>query len=281
MDPVLRGHDHGQTYRERSASGPLAAQVACVWVQEVMPGSTPYTHHTVPNGSADLVCAVGSLPRLVGPQTGPVTETLAPGSTVVGVRFRPGAVPSVLGLPASELVDLTVEWDELARGSAPALAEQVAAAQSADDAAALLERAVFAQLTDATAPDPIATEAVARLLPGRSDDIASLPSALYTSERTLRRRFEASIGFSPKVLHRMLRFQGFLALAQQREKPTAELARLAAEAGFADQSHLNREALRLAGRSPLVLLREAEEFCTGNHDHSASYGPLLDRRIAA
>jgi AraC-like DNA-binding protein len=281
MDPVQSGHDHGQTYRERPALSPLGEYVTCVWVQLVTPGSEPYTHHTVPNGSAELVCPIGSLPRLVGPQTGPTTETLAPGTTVVGVRFRPAAAPSVLGLPASELVDLSVGWEELADGSAAALGEQVAAAGSAAEAAAVLERTVLTRLRDAPEPDPIAREAVARLLPWRADDIASLPGSLYTSERTLRRRFEAAIGFSPKVLHRMLRFQGFLALAQGREKPSTELARLAAEAGYADQSHLTREALRLAGRSPRTLLREAEEYCAGHHDHTPSYGPLLVGRDAA
>jgi AraC-like DNA-binding protein len=278
MDPVQAGHDHGQSYRERRAAAALGAHVSCVWVQQVLPGADPYTHHTVPNGSADLMCVVGSLPRLVGPQTGPTTETLPPGTTVVGVRFRPGAAPSVLGMPASELVDLSVGWDELADGSAAALGEQVAAAATPQEAAAALEQAVLGRLADASAPDPIATEAVPRLYPWRAEDISSLPSSLYTSERTLRRRFEAAIGFSPKVLHRMLRFQGFLALAQGRDRPSEELARLAAEAGYADQSHLTREALRLAGRSPRTLLLEAEEHCTPGHDHTASYGPLLHAR---
>ena len=41
----------------------------------------------------------------------------------------------------------------------------------------------------------------------------------------------------------MLRFQGFLALAHGRDGDPAELAMLAAEAGYADQSHLTRESL--------------------------------------
>jgi hypothetical protein len=40
---------------------------------------------------------------------------------------------------------------------------------------------------------------------------------------------------SPKVLQRMLRFQRFLALADKLERPSAHLAHLAAEAGYADQ----------------------------------------------
>jgi AraC-like DNA-binding protein len=249
-----------------------------VWVQRVEPGSEPYTHRTVPNGSAELVVEVGSTPRIVGPQTGPMEETLAAETTVVGIRFRPGAAPAVLGMPASELVDLTVESEELLGRGAVALGEQVAAS---DAAATTLERAVAAWLTDGGELDPIAVEAVSRLQPWRGNGIASLPAALYVSERQFRRRFEAAVGFSAKALHRMLRFQRFLALTHAHGLPRGELARLAAEAGYADQSHLTREAMRLAGRSPRALLLEAEENCAESHDHAASYGPLLQPALAA
>jgi hypothetical protein len=79
--------------------------------------------------SAELFCEVGAM-QVVGPQTGPLEHTLTPGTTVVGVRFNPGAAPSVLGLPASEVVDLSVGADELWGRSAVALGEAVAAATS-------------------------------------------------------------------------------------------------------------------------------------------------------
>ncbi|HEX5781679.1 MAG TPA: helix-turn-helix domain-containing protein, partial [Solirubrobacteraceae bacterium] len=123
---------------------------------------------------------------------------------------------------------------------------------------------------------PVAAGAAALLLPGRSEDVASLSSKLYVSERTLRRRLDDAIGLAPKVVHRMLRFQGFLALAHGRGGDPAELAMLAAEAGYADQSHLTRECLRLAGLSPRALLQESLEDCRrAGHDHAVSYGPLL------
>jgi hypothetical protein len=40
---------------------------------------------------------------------------------------------------------------------------------------------------------------------------------------------------------------------------------VAIEAGFADQAHLSREALRLASRSPRAILREAVHHCRGRH----------------
>ena len=61
-----------------------------MWVQRVAPGAPPYTHRTVPNGSVELSCVVGEAVRVIGPRTAPVVEVLAPGQTVIGVRFRPG-----------------------------------------------------------------------------------------------------------------------------------------------------------------------------------------------
>jgi AraC-like DNA-binding protein len=259
-----------QTYTERP---PTAPQVASVWIQGVAQGSEPYRHRTIPHGSVELQCEIGGRPRIVGPQTAPRLETLASGTTVVGVRFRLGAAPAVLGVPASELVDLTLPAEELWGSAADRLAERVAAAATPEEAAAAVEAAA----RDASEPgtDPVVAGVAALLLPGRTDDVASLPSELFVSERTLRRRVQAGIGLAPKVVHRMLRFQGFLALAHGRN---VELAMLAAEAGYADQSHLTRESLRLAGLSPGALLRESLENCrNARHDHGVSYAPLLDR----
>jgi hypothetical protein len=97
-----------ETFREGLPASELGRYVTCVWIQQVLPDSTPYMHRSFPNGSAELVCEVGALPKIVGPQTGPTKEVLAPGTTIVGVRFRPGAAPAVLGMPTSELVDLAV-----------------------------------------------------------------------------------------------------------------------------------------------------------------------------
>jgi hypothetical protein len=50
---------------------------------------------------------------------------------------------------------------------------------------------------------------------------------------------------------------------------------VAADAGYADQAHLTREARLLEGRSPPTLLLESEQRCGCGHDHSVSNGPLL------
>ena len=264
-----------QSFRERRPFTALERHVTCVWVQEVARDSAPYLYRTVPNGSAELVCAIGSTPRIVGPQTGPTEQVLPPGTTVAGVRFRPGAAPSVLGMPASELVDLDIGAEDVWGPYATVLGDALAGAGSAHDAAALLEKASAARLADAPGPDPLALAAVHGLVDPHARAVRSLASSLFISERQLRRRCEAAIGLAPKPLQRMLRFQRFLALAGTLEQPSAELARLAADGGYEDQPHLTRESMRLAGRPPKAVLVDSERHCGCAHDHAASYTPLL------
>ena len=252
----------------------LAQHVTCVWVQAVSPDSAPFLHRKAPHGSAELVCTLGSAPRILGPQTGSVVESLAPGTTVVGVRLRAGAAPPMLHLPASETADLDLGANELWGDGALALGESLAAVDSPQNAAGVLERAVADRLAEGPELDSVATEAVARLVPAEHSDLNSLASSLNISERQLRRRFDEAVGLAPKLLHRILRFQRFLALAWTLDRPSEQLARLAADAGYADQAHLTREATALEGRSPRTLLLESEQRCCG-HDHAASYAPLL------
>jgi AraC-like DNA-binding protein len=275
----------GQSYNERPPVRALAGLVSSVWIQQVAPDAQPYTHRNIPNGGVELLCRVGAVPRAVGPLTGPLVEVLEPGTTVVGVRFHPGAAPSVLGLPASALVDLTLDVDELWGPPGVALGELVDAAPSPEAALAVVQGKLVDRLADAAVPDPLVSEAV-RQLRWRTEDVGSLTSSLYISERQLRRRCQAAVGLAPKPLHRMLRFQGFLALAQhaiaQGKAPTDDgLALLAAEAGYADQAHLSRECVRLTGVTPRTFLGETEHACACGHDHAASFAPLLRARPGA
>ena len=269
-----------QSYRERRPAPAAAGHLSSVWVQRVPDSAASYTHRTVPHGSVEVCVERGSMPRVIGAQTRPVIDTLVPGTTVVGVRFHPGAAPSVLGVPASELVDRAVGWHELLGRPAVEAGEAVAAAASPEHAAAILERAVIRLLPDAAAPDPIVTQVVRQLMPWGRTEVGSLTSSLNISERQLRRRTLAGIGLAPKALHRILRFQGFLALAHAHAhaREGADLALLAADTRYADQSHLTRESLRLSGLTPRALLREAYENCVGIHDHAASRMPLLRKR---
>jgi AraC-like DNA-binding protein len=270
----------GQSYQEQPPVRALEAVVASVWVQQIAPSAVAsYPHRSVPNGSVELRCRVGAGVQLAGPLTQPRIELLPPGTTVVGVRFRAGAAAGVLGVRPSELADITVDAGELWGRDAADLGARVAGSGSAE-AAGLLEQAIIDRLGDAAGPDPLVAEAVRRMVAGHPEDVGELRSSLFLSERQFRRRCEAATGLAPKALQRVLRFQGVLgrvqfALARGQRPTAAGLGRLAAAAGYADQSHLARECRRLTGLSPRAFLGQTEEQCGPSHDHRASFAPLL------
>jgi AraC-like DNA-binding protein len=274
--------DPGQTYHERRSAPEVARWVASAWVLEVDAEGGAYEHRTAPNGSVEISYTLGS-DRLVacGPQRGALVDRIESGSTVVGIRFRPGVAPSILGVPASELVDLRVNLDRLWGSDATKLAERLGETGAPGNAVQRLEGELVRRLADATAPDPLVTAAIGRLQPWRSCGLDALASDLYISPRQLHRRFVAALGFGPKTLARILRLQGFLALVQRPEQRHIGLARLAQQAGYSDQPHLTREVAALAGMTPRALLAETQRSCCANHDHEASYAGMRRALLAA
>jgi AraC-like DNA-binding protein len=270
-----------QSYVERRPVSALSGLVRVVWIQRV--GAAPYLQRNLPTGGVELHCTPGSLPRLVGPLTGPSVEVLAPGTTVIGVRFYPGVATAALGLPAGELVDLTLDLDEIWGRAAVVLGELLAEARSPEVALSILQERLAGRRAEGAEHDLVVLEAVRRLMPWRAGEIGSLSALLAISQSQLRRRCLAAVGVGPKALQRTLRFQGFLALVQSAAlggtpRAGGALAALAAEAGYADQAHLSRECVRLTGLPPRAFLDDTAGRCACGHDHSASFVPVLRAR---
>jgi len=78
--------------------------------------------------------------------------------------------------------------------------------------------------------------------------VERLAEDLGLSERQLRRRFQAAVGYGPKTLQRILRLRRFRvragAGADAGHAPLS-LAEAAFDAGYADQAHLARECRAL------------------------------------
>jgi AraC-like DNA-binding protein len=241
-------------YRERPAPPALAGRVLCLWSQEIGDGTAALSHRVLPDGCIDIVW-IGTAPAVVaGPATGPVVVALAPRTTVVGVRLRPGAAAGLLGAPASALLNRDTPLGELWGAAAAALSARVLEQASPADRLAAAAAALAPRLAAAGPPDPLIAAATLWLARHPAGRIADLCRALAISERRLRRRFAAAIGYGPKTFQRVLRLQRVLALAGRLPRAGTTLAGLAADAGYADQAHMSRELQALAGRSPATLL---------------------------
>jgi AraC-like DNA-binding protein len=241
-------------YRERPPPAALAPWVRCTWELTVGQGADR-DGLVLPDGCQDIVLLAGGL-LVAGPDTGPAPVNRVAGETVVGVRFHPGAAPPLLGPAASELLDTRVPLDGVWGRRGRELEERAAEAASPAAGLAVVEAALVAAAGGARRPDPLVAAAVARLergpaAPGR---VAGIGPAIGLGERQLRRRFLAAVGYGPKTLARILRFQRLLALLDGDPATRPSLALAAAEAGYADQAHMSAECVRLAARTPGALL---------------------------
>jgi AraC-like DNA-binding protein len=240
-------------YRELPLAGRPAPHVACLWTRD--PEPVAREHRIVPDACVDVVWVQGDRLVVAGPATGPSISPVPAGAAVGGVRFRVGAAGSALGVPARELRDHDVGLDELwGRRAAGRLAARLEAAATSAAALGELVRAVLERLPPGAELDGLVRAAALRAAAPRAPvERLAADLELGLGERQLRRRFADAVGYGPKTLQRVLRFQRFLALARAAEG-MPDLAALAFEAGYADQAHLTRECTRLAGLPPAALL---------------------------
>jgi AraC-like DNA-binding protein len=237
-------------YREFAPSPPLHALLACRWERELSPGDSAESKLILPDGCVDLIWRGGKL-TVAGLDRTAWRNTVRPGGSIVGVRLRPGVAGAVFGMPASELLDVRVPLDDLLGSRASVLSERLERAHGREAEYLLLEEMVASAIAKAEL-DPLVLAATRRLgFPGsRVDELAD---GLGISERQLRRRFHRSVGYGPKTLDRVLRFRRLVSKAQEISDGEVDLARLAADLGYADQAHMARDSVRLTGLPPARL----------------------------
>jgi AraC-like DNA-binding protein len=238
------------TYSEFAPSPPLHALIACRWLRELPAGDGSDVTLVLPDGCVDLLWRDGEL-VVAGVDRAAWWSPVRAGSTIAGIRLRPGVAGAVFGMPASELLDARLPLENLLGSRASEYSERLGAARDRDAQYLLLEGLVASAIAR-SAPDPLVLAATRRLgFPGsRVDDLAE---ALGISERQLRRRFHQAVGYGPKTLDRILRFRRLVDQARAVSDGEVDLARLAADLGYADQAHMTRDSVRLTGMPPAQL----------------------------
>jgi AraC-like DNA-binding protein len=227
--------NESDVYREVAPPAWAREAIVCFWMRRGDGGPV----RVIPDGSTDIVWREGAGAAVAGPDTAAWISKTAPGGLIVGARFRAGA-GQALGVPLEELRDLRVPLDALGLDLQAEL-DQAAAPE------AIAQLAL--RLAAATPPDP-AVQAAARLLRDPERRVEEIAFSLGFSERQLRRRFLATVGYGPKTLQRILRMRRFLDSAS-----ADDLARDALAAGYADQAHLTREVRALTGLTPGEIAR--------------------------
>jgi AraC-like DNA-binding protein len=221
-------------YREFSPPAALRELVECAWVVDGAPDPV----RVLPDGCMDLI-RMNDRIVAAGPDT---TASISPrdGEPFVGLRFHPGVLPRLLGVPASDLRNERVPLCDARtvfpkRGSLTELATALASEEPRTE----------------TAPWslPLLGHVTGRLAAGSA--VADVARQVGWSARTLQRQCTSVYGYGPATLRRILRFRRAVRLLSDG-LPSIEVA---ARAGYADQPHLHREVRSLAG-VPLASLRQ-------------------------
>ncbi|MGV6492374.1 DUF6597 domain-containing transcriptional factor [Stenotrophomonas rhizophila] len=228
-------------YREWAPPAALRGGFGQLWRSDLPMGHSGEVA-VLPDGCVDILWRDGRL-FVVGPDVVAAHPQLTPGAQVLGARFQPGAARAWLGLPLSEIVGTAVELDAVLGVRARRMAARLNAVGDAE-----VRQQVFARELAGVAGNGVADAAAAQVFAqvrAGHGDLAGVSTTLQLSTRSLRRLCHAQFGYGPKMLERILRLQRLLAMA--RARPGDGLAGLAADVGYADQSHLSREVRALAG----------------------------------
>ena len=214
---------------------------------------------SLPDGQASVqrvlqypVCLIVISPEyalLVGPSTGLSTQELTGSGWALGTMLQPAAGLALVGGPVEQLTDQAVPLADLD------LAQRVRAAIGDDPDDPDRRQAGVSAVE----------EALAALLP--VDDEGRLVNAIVEyveadagvqrvgqvcdkfaiTERTLQRLTARRIGLSPKWLIQRRRLQE---AAERLGDDQPDLARVAADLGYADQAHFSRDWRAVTGLTP-------------------------------
>jgi AraC-like DNA-binding protein len=212
-------------YRELGPPAGLRSLVETAWAAD---GGGERVR-VLPDGCMDLIRTDGDV-IVAGPDATALT-TRRGQEPMEGLRFRPGVLPRLLGVPASELIGARVSLDQLgtppSRTGLPALAADLA------DRPARRETAPWSM--------PTLRHVTARFAAGAP--VAEVAREIGWSNRTLQRHCRAVYGYGPVTLRRILRFRRAVSMLQAG-RPAADVA---VQAGYADQPHLHRDLREFAG----------------------------------
>ena len=176
----------------------------------------------------------------------------------IQVAVEPLAARSLFGMPAGELAGLDDEAAAILGDARVArIHDRIHAAGNWSDRFAALDAALSA-LTDAEDVIPPEVRYAWNRLhdTGGRIPVGRLAAETGWSARHLLTQLRRETGLTPKEAARVIRFDR--ARRRFAREPARSLALLAAEQGYYDQAHLDREFSALAGVSPSAWL--AEEF---------------------
>ncbi|MFJ3723805.1 helix-turn-helix domain-containing protein [Streptomyces sp. NPDC090045] len=192
---------------------------------------------------------------VAGPGLGSGGATRARGENIacVQVRLSPVIAHSILGASPGELAGAVVPLGDLWGREAARIREQLADASSWQERFAFTDALLTRRHLAGRPVDPEVAWAWHRILGTRGQvRVDALAAGAGWSRKRLWSRFRSQVGLPPKHAAQLVRFDH----AAHRLVAGEGAAWVAADTGYADQSHLHREVMAFAGATPATVAGE-------------------------
>jgi AraC-like DNA-binding protein len=192
---------------------------------------------------------------VAGPGLGSAGAVRARGENVecVQVRLSPLVARAILGVSPAELDGTVVSLHDVWGREAARIAEQLGDVSSWEERFTLTDALLARRREARSSVDPEVAWAWDRIVAGRGRvRIDSLADELGWSRKRLWTRFRSQVGIPPKRAAKLVRFDH----AAHRLAAGEDAARVAADGGYADQSHLHRDVVAFTGETPAAVALE-------------------------
>ena len=177
-------------------------------------------------------------------------KDIARSACTVGASLRPGACEALFGIPADEVSGRHVALEDLWGNEARCLSERLQETNDFERRLEVFESFLANRLPRVSAIHPAIAHALSRF--STTTDIGKIVEETGYSHRHFIQLFRQSVGISPRIYTRLVRFQR--TLRHGVDKTRGRWTDVALEAGYADQAHFNREFRELTGISPTEYL---------------------------
>lgn len=176
---------------------------------------------------------------------------------VIGVRFKPHGAAPFFSLPIAELTNQIFSSSVLSMPHYTELADRIVLAT--DNNERIRNVRTFLERKIQKEPDRMLGEVVRYMNEASAPiTIRALSSKFHITERSLQRKFEESVGLSPKQFAKIVRFRRALKILQTRSD--LSFTQMAQDSGYFDQSHFIHEFKTFAAITPSDYRKELHQL---------------------
>lgn len=245
----------------------LQDTIKCFWYNRRESNEEEPDFEVQPDGYAEIIFHFGSIevsyngdlqplpsPFMMGLLNQPVLFHTKNRLEIIGIRCFPWTVFDLLGLQSNK-AGLHVFEHPIAQ--LQSILNTSIQAGKIEEAIAQVKQYFLNERSRVDINSMLFKAGVAMRQANGTMPVSQVAEAAHTTIRTLERKFKQSSGYSVKDVSGLMRFEQVR--NQLWHNPGSNIASLAHELGYTDQSHLSREFKRYSGTTPAAFVRKAKK----------------------